>query len=239
MLAAWEWAGICGWHTPVARYLYTLLMGCSLVLTYFYLHHSEYSHWLILGSACGWWLLASGWLWHFQHDGHSLFPTTAATKALLGIFILIPAWGALFILDSIPAGGQWVIFLLVLIWTADSSAYFVGRRWGRLKLADKISPGKTWEGVAGALFGSTLVALAFAGLWLQVTGLELLLFTLLCLLTVIASIIGDLLESAFKRQANLKDSGQLLPGHGGILDRIDSLTSAAPIFVMGLALLHD
>ncbi|OQW95835.1 MAG: hypothetical protein BWK79_00995 [Beggiatoa sp. IS2] len=238
VLAAWEWAGICGFTTNSRRILYAFTVGLSLVLAYYcHKQYPSYGIWLILVTACLWWIYALWALWTIQNRSRSVLPTTPLVKALLGILILLPAWIALVILDSKPEGGKWVIFLLVLIWTADSSAYFVGKRWGRLKLADKISPSKTWEGVAGALLSNTLITLVFT--WLQgMTWQKTIIFMMLSLLTVIASIVGDLVESAFKRQAHLKDSGQLLPGHGGVLDRIDSLTSAAPIFVMGLTLLE-
>ena len=131
--------------------------------------------------------------------------------------------------DNPSYGSCYVLYLILIVWFADSGAYFAGKRWGQRKLADKVSPGKTLEGVAGALLMSSIVSLAY--LFLESMSF---LFMLLCLFTVIVSILGDLFESLFKRQAGIKDSGQILPGHGGILDRIDSLTSAAPIFVMGL-----
>jgi phosphatidate cytidylyltransferase len=128
-----------------------------------------------------------------------------------------------------------VLFLLVLIWIADSGAYFAGRRWGRRKLAPLVSPGKTREGAYGALAGGLLWGGVLAALYgvsvPQQGGL-----VLLCLLTVVASIVGDLYESLSKRERGVKDSGSLLPGHGGILDRIDSLTAAAPVFALGLHL---
>jgi phosphatidate cytidylyltransferase len=123
-----------------------------------------------------------------------------------------------------------------LIWLADSAAFFVGRRWGRHRLAPRVSPGKTWEGVCGALLAVPLVALPLA--WLPVrapaTAPQLL---ALCACAVLASVVGDLFESQMKRRAGVKDSGALLPGHGGVLDRIDSLTAAAPLFYLGLNLL--
>jgi phosphatidate cytidylyltransferase len=129
-----------------------------------------------------------------------------------------------------------VLYLLVLIWTADSGAYFAGRRWGRRKLARHVSPGKSWEGVAGALVLGGGFALA-CGAGFGYAGPALALFTLIGLATVAVSVLGDLFESLVKRYRDVKDSGGLLPGHGGILDRIDSLTAAAPFFAAGIALL--
>jgi phosphatidate cytidylyltransferase len=124
---------------------------------------------------------------------------------------------------------------LILIWVADSGAYFVGRQWGKNKLAPRVSPGKTIEGLLGALAGGLIWG--YAGMvWFEPKSGWL--FVALCFVTVLFSVLGDLVESLFKRNAGVKDSGQLLPGHGGVLDRLDSLTSAAPVFVLGLMLLE-
>ncbi len=236
VLGAWEWAGLSG----IKRNLYALVLALVLLMLYWFWQQQSTTsvlsmsiYILLLAAGCLWWLLALYWVLRYQ-QGQSLVPTSPIIKALLGFFILLPAWMALLILHK-EYGWHSVVFLLVLIWAADSGAYFAGRRWGARKLADKISPGKTWEGVAGALVMSLIISLAYALSMPLITSFFL--FMLLCLLTVLASILGDLLESLFKRQMNIKDSGQILPGHGGILDRIDSLTSAAPIFVTGLILL--
>ncbi|MBE9563072.1 MAG: phosphatidate cytidylyltransferase [Proteobacteria bacterium] len=225
LIGAWEWAALCGWKTKLTKSFYVLFVSLLLLVSYWFQHYMVYS--LIIASA--WWLLALYWTWQYQQQ-HDLLPINSVIKALLGIVILIPAWIALLLLRD-QYGGQWVLFLFVLIWVADSGAYFAGKRWGKTKLADKVSPGKTLEGVSGALVMGLVIALGYVVLqsisWL---------FILLCLLTILVSILGDLLESMFKRQMSIKDSGNILPGHGGVLDRIDSLTSAAPIFVGGLML---
>ncbi len=123
-----------------------------------------------------------------------------------------------------------MVFLLVLIWTADVCAFFSGRRWGKNHLAPRISPGKTWEGVYGALAGCTLLVIIF-NIMFELEIIDLIGFIIVCLLTVMISIVGDLLVSLMKRRVNLKDSGHFIPGHGGVLDRIDSLSSAAPVFL--------
>ncbi|HDN26112.1 MAG TPA: phosphatidate cytidylyltransferase [Thioploca sp.] len=234
VLGAWEWAGLCGWHTFLARSIYAIVNGIMLLIVYWLWHQPSMMH--ILLAACLWWLLALYWVLRYQ-QGHDLMLTSKLLKAILGFFILLPTWVALVILHQ-HNGGQWVLFLLILIWAADSGAYFIGKRWGQTKLADKISPGKTQEGVAGALLMGLVVSVSYA-IFKALPLTTSILFMLLCLLTVMVSILGDLLESLFKRQVGIKDSGQLLPGHGGILDRIDSLTSAAPIFVIGLIPLLD
>ncbi len=232
VIGAWEWAGLCGWQSGMIRGIYALVMALVLFMLYWF----ELTEIMmpILFLACLWWLLALFWVLRYQM-GRNLLPQLALIKALLGFFILLPAWAALLILHK-DYGWHSVIFLFVLIWTADSGAYFAGKAWGKRKLADKVSPGKSWEGVLGALVMSAIFSIGYA-VFQSIPLLSLLFFVLLCLLTVMVSILGDLLESLFKRQMGVKDSGQILPGHGGILDRIDSLTSAAPVFVTGLILL--
>jgi len=230
VLGAWEWAGLCGWHSFWARSFYAIVIGLILFITHWFWHPPSMMY--ILLGACLWWGLALYWVLRYQ-QGHNLIPKSKPIKALLGFLILLPTWIALVILHQ-RYGGSWLLFLLVLIWAADSGAYFAGKRWGQTKLADKISPGKTLEGVVGALLTGFVVSVGYASL--ESISLPLIIFILLCLFTVMMSILGDLLESLFKRQTGVKDSSQLLPGHGGILDRIDSLTSAAPIFMGGLVI---
>ena len=162
-----------------------------------------------------WVVLAPLWMWRGVQPGQTVWLGAA------GFAVLVPAGLAMVRLEPLV-----VLLVLVLVWIADSAAYFVGRAWGRHRLAPAISPGKTWEGVAGGLIGAALYAIIIAfftdpGAWLA------LLVT--ALLLGMASIVGDLFESAMKRQAGVKDSGSLLPGHGGILDRIDSATATLPL----------
>jgi len=153
------------------------------------------------------------------------------------VMVLFPPWFSLLAIHRLPEDGPLlVLFIMVLIWVADTGAYFSGRRFGRVKLAPHISPGKTREGVYGALLGAVLCGLLLYQLRPQTGALALLI--LFCLLLALVSVVGDLFESLLKRQAGLKDSGQLLPGHGGMLDRIDSLTAAAPVYLLGLLLLR-
>jgi phosphatidate cytidylyltransferase len=154
---------------------------------------------------------------------------------LVGLAVLVPPWLALVAVHGSGSLGPWLmLFLLVLIWTADSGAYFAGRRFGRRKLAVHVSPGKSIEGVLGALLLGGLFALA-CGHALGYAGAALAAFVLLGIATVLVSVLGDLFESLIKRYRAVKDSGGLLPGHGGVLDRVDSLTAAAPFFAVGLA----
>ena len=126
-----------------------------------------------------------------------------------------------------------MLFALLLVWMADIGAYFCGRRFGRRRLAPAVSPGKTWEGALGGLAASGIVAGA-GGAWFRLPVAQ---FLVLCLAAVAFSIIGDLTESLLKRFAGMKDSGTLFPGHGGVMDRIDSVTGAAPVLLLGLTFL--
>ena len=156
----------------------------------------------------------------------------------MGLVVLIPAWLSLILLhERRPDGVGLVVFLLVLVWIADSSAYFAGRHWGRNKLCPEISPGKTREGVYGAMSATVLFAFAYA-IITKMQAIETLIFLVICLATVTISVIGDLTVSLIKRKVRLKDSGSLLPGHGGIMDRIDSLTAAGPVFLAGMWLVR-
>ena len=150
--------------------------------------------------------------------------------ALAGIWALAPTWLALARLYlQADHGSELVVFVLVLAWAADIGAYFAGRYFGRLRLAPKVSPNKTWEGVLGGLVTGSLVAMAGTA-WFELPPLA---FLSLCIAAVLVSVVGDLVESMFKRQRGMKDSGSLLPGHGGVLDRIDSLTSSVPLLALG------
>lgn len=157
-------------------------------------------------------------------------------KSIAGFWLLTPCWLALVALHSRAEDGPiYVLFLLTLIWVADSAAYFTGRQWGNKKMAPNVSPGKTMAGLWGAVVGGGIWSAA--GIYFLQPGMGLG-FVVLCMVTVLFSVLGDLAESMFKRNAGVKDSGSLLPGHGGVLDRIDSVTAAAPVFVLGLLLLE-
>jgi phosphatidate cytidylyltransferase len=140
-------------------------------------------------------------------------------------------------LRNSPHGIAILLVLFALIWGADSGAYFVGKKWGKHKLLPQVSPGKTWEGLSGAL-GVTVIITFFSLFIFKVPYIRWPVALCLALITVLFSIVGDLFESMLKRRVGLKDSGHSLPGHGGILDRIDSLTAAAPIFASGLLISH-
>lgn len=149
----------------------------------------------------------------------------------MGVVILTSSITAMFYLWQLSP--WWLLYVFLLVWCADSGAYFVGRKLGRRKMAPNVSPNKSMEGLAGGLVTGLLVVIGISVFKLQLTGTALIAFVLLSALTILASVLGDLFESMLKRRAGVKDSGTILPGHGGILDRIDSLLSATPIFALG------
>ena len=229
-LAAWEWGALLGRGRSVALG-YTGLILVLLGGLWWQREHTVLLY-VLLGLSAVFWGVALLWLYRFNRA-----PTQQATAGLLsliGLIVLVPPWLALLVLRETPRfGAGYVLFLLLLIWFADSGAYFAGRAWGKHKLAPHISPGKTLEGVLGALGVSLVVTLAGAML-LNLQPAQWPGFVLVCLVIVLFSIAGDLFESMIKRQRSVKDSSHLLPGHGGVLDRVDSLTAAAPLFLLAL-----
>jgi phosphatidate cytidylyltransferase len=190
----------------------------------FYVHLTIY-----LMSALLWLVVVPSWLmvgWKVENP---------MAMALVGWAVLIPTGLAMMDLREIAPSPWMLLFVMGLVWVADIAAYFAGRRFGKTKLAPSISPGKTWEGVAGAMFGvSAYVVLVWAFNPHFATREILPPLLLAAWWWVILAVIGDLFESAIKRQAGVKDSGALLPGHGGLLDRIDALTSTLPLAALAL-----
>jgi len=217
-MAAYEWAHLSHFPPLSARAYAVLLTLCALVLPYaLAVDWPLFQTALILLAIAFWLLVAPLWLlghWQAQH---------AFVRAAIGVVVLLPTWAALLYLQA--RGPAVLLGVMAVVWIADTAAYFSGRRFGRHKLAPAISPGKTWEGVAGAFAALTLYAIALSLL----AGLPLWpLFLMACGLLYL-SILGDLFESWIKRVSGMKDSGDVLPGHGGVLDRIDALTSTLPI----------
>lgn len=244
---AWEWTRLMGLVKRWQRGLYLVLIALLLIAASGLQGQMVFLQSLLLVVMLLW-CIAIAWIISLNRAGplprrNLPLPLTI----IMGVWLLIPTWLSLLVLHgSGVAGPVWVLLMMVLIWGADSGAYFSGRRWGRHKLAKQLSPGKTWEGVGGGALLALLLVLPLT-LWSIPDQLvnsvsdkgsdQLLLWSaygLVCLLTIVFSVSGDLLESVAKRRAGVKDSGQLLPGHGGVLDRIDSLTAAAPCFTLGL-----
>lgn len=227
LAGAWEWSAFLRVKNFVMRVAYVAGIG-ALMWAAWHFTSNPAGRDLVLSIALVWWFLALGWVMFAPR----LVSTWAA--ALAGVLALVPAWVALNRLRlDFDRGAEWVLYALILVWVADIGAFFVGRRFGRRKLAPTVSPGKTWEGVFGGAVASGIVAVFGSSYF----GLPLVPFVGLCLAVVAFSIVGDLTESLLKRFAGVKDSGSLFPGHGGVMDRIDSVTAAAPVLFFGLVLL--
>lgn len=231
ILGAWEWSPFMGvakfphcFFYPLAM-IFILLFSLAIPIHY------------ILYAALAWWLLALVLVCAYPR-ATQLWSQGIWIRALMGLFVLVPCWRAINFIQGSENGSYTLLFLFVLIWGADSGAYFAGRAWGKTKLAPAVSPGKSWQGLIGALV--TTVIIAFGSFYFFNISQKIWLGALsLCLVTVLFSVLGDLFESMLKRNVGLKDSGQLLPGHGGVLDRVDSLTAAAPIFALGSLWLQE
>ncbi len=231
---AWEWTGFMKMNVAWQRVLYvvTVVLGLACIWIYQQDFASGVGTWLALPTlSLFWWLLAMVWV--LSYPAAVKRWSSTAVLAIIGLFVLLPTWVAVVGLHaSGEQGPLLVMYLLSLIWVADSGAYFGGRKWGKRKLAPAVSPGKSWEGVISGAALSVAYAIGAAQV-LDLPGNQWPLFVVLSLVTVFFSVLGDLTESMFKRHAGIKDSGTLLPGHGGVLDRIDSVTAAAPVFVVG------
>lgn len=235
-IGAWEWGGFMRGST-LLRAAYVLLNLAGFYLLWA-LREDAFLRFMILEAAALWWFVALLWIIVYPL-GLKEDQSRLGVKFMVGLFTLQPAFLALSFLQSMGDDGPLrLLGLLVIIWAADTGAYFAGRTFGKNKLAPKVSPGKTWEGVMGGLACSALMALLGGWYVFNLGGMAAAGFVLLGVLIAGISVVGDLSESMFKRHAGVKDSGNIFPGHGGMLDRVDSLTAAAPCYLLGLLLLH-
>lgn len=229
LLAAWEWLQLTGFKHKSQLVLLTAAMLATGLIVFVSVSTN-----LILAMTVLMWLFATVLIIVYAHRKLPVSLETILKKPLFGlltatIILLGFVTGASFIHAIPEQGPALLLFVLVSIWLADTGGYFAGKRFGKHKLASAISPNKTWEGVLGALVLSGIFATLFYVFVLD-THLSLVSWLILTAFIVLISIVGDLFESVFKRCFNVKDSGNLLPGHGGMLDRIDSLLAATPVF---------
>jgi phosphatidate cytidylyltransferase len=235
LVGAWEWANLAGWSATWQRFGYVAVIALVMILVAAYLglwsrndggDVEAYRSFILLG--CGWWALAL--LLVQGYPSSAILWGSTAVRLLMGVMVLIPTWIALVFVRAQPEGAWLVLLIVAVVACADIGGYFAGRRWGKHKLKPAVSPGKTWEGFIGGVVANLVLALV---LWL-VTANTLVILVALILPTSLFSVLGDLLESMVKRHRGIKDSSALLPGHGGVLDRVDSLTAAAPVFALAL-----
>lgn len=245
LAAAWEWSGLAGIHKIVGRVAFVSMVFASQAVAWYWpkllswlAEVVNYPDLVILVKALDWlvWPTVAAWLifgfcirkWPAKLVKQ---PWSSGIRILVAWFVLITAWLMLARLRA-NFGSTAILYLLFLVWGADTAAYFVGKKWGKSPLIPEVSPGKTFEGVYGALLVGAIYTAA-VGYFIEMKTSLIFDFVMLSWVTVLVSICGDLLISLYKRWAGVKDSGRLLPGHGGLLDRIDSLMAAAPMVYAG------
>lgn len=229
-LGAWEWANMSGLEQQPGRVGYA---AATAIILYGLVDVSAIG---VLWLALLWWLVC--FLLVRSYPAGSERWGSRPLRAIMGLLVLVPAWVGL---NHLRAGGfQFgdtsnnllvILYVFCVVWVADIGAYFAGRAFGKAKLAPRVSPGKSWAGVWGGLAAVAVLALV-ASLLVSASASDTVLLIIASLITGMVSVLGDLLESMFKRFRGIKDSSQLLPGHGGVMDRIDSLTAAAPVFAL-------
>ena len=219
LAGAWEWSGFLNAPGFVSRIAYVVAIAAAIVASYVLLTVISVP---VFQIAFLWWFAAFIWTLFFPT------PIPLFVRVIVGVLVLVPMFLALIVLYRI--GPLVLLSALLIVWAADAGAFFAGKKFGRVKLAPSISPGKTWEGVLGGLLAVALLAIAVA----QWSGASLAVLLPFCLAVAALSIVGDLTVSMFKRTAGVKDSGTFFPGHGGVLDRVDSVAAAAPLFALGL-----
>ncbi len=240
VIALWEWAQFIG---AQSRYAAMIPGLACLVMSYIFipfdaesLNHLSHIHFTLLIIASVWWVAASTLAITYPKTTR-IWKGSKLLKQIFGILTLLPFLGSLLILraqgiDDAPYyGSRLVLYVCLVVWAADSGAYFAGTAFGKHKMAPHVSPNKSIEGLVGGIIIALIVGW-FASGWFDITFSGSGSMIAITLLTVVISVLGDLVESMFKRASGVKDSSNIIPGHGGVLDRIDSLTAAFPVFTL-------
>jgi phosphatidate cytidylyltransferase len=237
-VAAWEWANLSGYESPVVRIAYAAVMAASVGAIGYFMDSNSGLDRIVLAIGAAWWLFACFLV--IQYPKQVSLWQAKPVRAVLGFLVLLPMWVGFMTLKSQPHSALIIIYVMFLIWGADTGAYFAGKTWGNKKLAPHVSPGKSWAGFWGGLATTGLIAIIFTlcvNQWLRPMMMDdFILLAIMTFITAIISVMGDLVESMMKRNRGIKDSSQLLPGHGGVLDRIDSMASAVPVFAFFMLL---
>jgi len=234
-ISGWEWSRLCAYENPVIKVLYASL----LVLLAYFINKELITVFPVLFDAV---VLFSVIIWSLIiYRMNTKDPTEASDvpsiiKMLIGFIILLPPILALYYIHQMEQGEYWVLYTISLVWVADTGAYFSGKRFGKNKLAPRLSPGKTREGLYGAVFATELYTL-LAGFFFGLDFIQLIELLIIGFFATLLSVAGDLFISLLKRERGVKDTGAILPGHGGVLDRIDSVLSSAPFFALMLTML--
>ena len=235
LYAGWEWGNLAGLQFSYIKFLYCLFM-LAIIASLSFLMGADRSLLTftdtgksILECLIPWWILAIYWINSYPRG--TIFWRSPLVRGIIGLLILIPVWLSLSILISLDHGKLLIAGVILIVALSDIGAYFVGIRFGKHKLSKNVSPNKTWEGFLGAIIVN-VIFVTFLGLFLKTNLINIIILFSLVMITVLSSVIGDLLISMFKRHRGIKDSGNILPGHGGILDRMDGHTMAFPIFTL-------
>jgi phosphatidate cytidylyltransferase len=227
LVSGYEWASLAGARSKFVRVLFAIVIAAIswLFVEYFY----QYTMWYVMLSVV-WWFGIHIYLRKAipAHKGLIFSPG----KLAVALLVIPAAVIAMYKVHDVSQGGEWLLYGLMLVWVADIGAYFSGKKFGKIKLAPNISPGKTKEGLWGAILATSVYSLV-AGLYFELDLQRIVFLLLLSLVLTVISVTGDLYESFLKREIGLKDSGNILPGHGGILDRIDGVLAAMPVFLIG------
>lgn len=238
MIGYWEWTQFV---EPKSRWMAlipaVLVSGLSLVVIPFdadSLNQVAQPHYLMLAAGCVWWVISSTLAITYPKSS-ALWQNSTVLRHAFGILTLLPFFWSVLLLraEGIEAdayhGAKLVLYVCFIVWAADSGAYFAGKSMGKRKMAPHVSPNKTIEGLIGGIITAILVGWG-AATWFEIEFTSPLVMIAITLVTVVISVLGDLVESMFKRVSGIKDSSNIIPGHGGVLDRIDSLTAAFPVF---------
>lgn len=227
-LAAWEWTCLAAFSSLLGRVLYVLALTLTLALVALSTVTYPALVAIILAPAVLGWCIALGLV--LTYPAYRQW-CQKPVLAFVGVWLLLPCFYAVLYLKSIRSDSGLVLLVIAIIAAADTGAYFVGRRFGRRKLSPAVSPGKTWEGFFGGMLASGALAV-FVGAVSAMPFLSPTLLLGMCISAAVSSVVGDLFESLIKRERGVKDSGQILPGHGGILDRLDGWLAAFPVFAL-------
>lgn len=238
-IGAWEWANIAGYHKKWSRILYAIFVFICLYIAARVLRvHDDWKIY-VLGAGTLWWVIA--FLLVNRYPGGTDLWSARLMRAALGLCVLVPMWVGFMHLKQQPYSSLLIIFVMLIVWGADIGAYFSGKRWGNTKLAPKVSPGKSWAGFWGGLVTTLIIGIT-CGIGVDhfirpLTSNDWISLLSITVLTMVISVLGDLVESMMKRYRGIKDSSSLLPGHGGVLDRIDSMAAAVPVFAFMMMLM--